>query len=120
MQSTEKIIKVRKALAWKALHDMKKIWTSQLPKGLKLRFFHAAIEIILLYGCESLDSQQVDDQIHQWLLHQDATDGTECLLEGSHHEPGALWQHPPTEQEDQGAPVAPCWSLPTAPRATSQ
>ena len=32
---------------------MKKIWTSQLPKGLKLRFFHAAIETILLYGCES-------------------------------------------------------------------
>ena len=114
MQSTEKDIKVRKALAWKALqawyfteateaiasvcpwslpwcpwnapvqicnfligcplprrkclgalalsktkhtalalHDMKKIWTSQLPKGLKLRFFHAAIETILLYGCES-------------------------------------------------------------------
>ncbi|XP_071795689.1 uncharacterized protein [Asterias amurensis] len=42
MQSTEK-----------ALHDMKKIWTSQQPKGLKMRFFHAAIKTILLYGCES-------------------------------------------------------------------
>ena len=53
MESTEKDIKTRKALAWKALHDMKGIWKRQLLKKLKLRFFHAAIETILLYGCEA-------------------------------------------------------------------
>ena len=50
MQSTDKNFKVRKALAWKALHDMKKIWKSSLSKKLKLRYFQAAIETILLYG----------------------------------------------------------------------
>ncbi|XP_038062571.1 uncharacterized protein LOC119733059 [Patiria miniata] len=53
MQSTEKDIKVRKALAWKALLDLKKIWTSSLPKKLKLWYFQAAIETILLYGSET-------------------------------------------------------------------
>ena len=53
MQSSEKDIKVRKALAWKALNDMRKIWSSRMSKGLKLRFCHATVETILLYGCEA-------------------------------------------------------------------
>ncbi len=48
-----KDIKVRKALAWEILHDMKTIWRSNLSKILKLRYFTAAIETILLYGSET-------------------------------------------------------------------
>ena len=46
-------IATRKAKAWTALHNMKKIWTSALSRKLKLRYFTATVESILLYGCES-------------------------------------------------------------------
>ena len=44
---------VRKAQAWRALNGMTKIWKSNMSKDLKIRFFTATIESILLYGCES-------------------------------------------------------------------
>ena len=43
-------INTRKALAWKALNQMDKIWKSELLDALKLRFFRATVEAILLYG----------------------------------------------------------------------
>ena len=42
-----------KAQAWRALNGMTKIWKSNMSKDLKIRFFIATIESILLYGCES-------------------------------------------------------------------
>ncbi len=53
MESTEKDIKERKASAWRALNNLRKIWTSNLSSGLKTRIFIAAIETILLYSCEA-------------------------------------------------------------------
>ena len=53
VESTEKDIRVRKALAWQALNKMSSIWKSDMRRALKLRFFIATIESILLYGCES-------------------------------------------------------------------
>ena len=53
IDSTEKDIKTRKAQAWQALNKMTNIWESGMSRGLKIRFFLAAIESILLYGCES-------------------------------------------------------------------
>ena len=44
---------VRKAQAWRALNGMTKIWKSNMSKDLKIRFFTATIESILLYGYES-------------------------------------------------------------------
>ena len=52
MMSSEKDIKVRKVLAWRAMNDMKKIWKLNLTRGLIKRIFTAAIESILMYGCE--------------------------------------------------------------------
>ena len=46
----ERDINTRKALAWKALNKMDKIWKSELLDALKLRFFRATVETILLYG----------------------------------------------------------------------
>ena len=46
-------IKVRRAQAWKVLHDMKKIWKSRLSPQLKRRVFVASVESVLLYGCET-------------------------------------------------------------------
>ena len=46
-------IKTRKALAWKALNGMKSIWKSNISREIKIRFFRATVESILLYGCES-------------------------------------------------------------------
>jgi exonuclease III len=53
VDSTEKDIAVRKALAWYALNGMIRIWKSNMQMGLKKRFFVACIESILLYGCEA-------------------------------------------------------------------
>ena len=44
---------VRKALAWKALNDLSKVWKSSLQRCIKISFFQATVESVLLYGCES-------------------------------------------------------------------
>jgi hypothetical protein len=51
--NSERDIQIRKALAWKALNDMGRIWKSTMSIDLKRKFFVATIESILLYGCEA-------------------------------------------------------------------
>ena len=51
--STDKDIKIRKAQAWQALNKMNCMWNSNMRKEIKVRFFVAAVESILLYSCES-------------------------------------------------------------------
>ena len=53
VSSTEHDIKVRKALAWKALNTMSRVWKSGISKDLKRRLFVATMESVLLYGCEA-------------------------------------------------------------------
>ena len=53
VNSTERDVKVRKALAWKALNDLSKVWKSSLQRCIKISFFQATVESVLLYGCES-------------------------------------------------------------------
>ena len=38
--------------AWKALNKMEKIWKSNLKKDLKVGFFRATVDSLLLYGAE--------------------------------------------------------------------
>ena len=64
VDSSEKDISVRKALAWKALNSMMKIWKSGMRRPLKVRFFVATIESILLIGCESWREHGEDE----WLV----------------------------------------------------
>ena len=44
-------VQTRKAQAWQVLNKLGKLWTSDLPGWWKIRFFKAAVETILLYGC---------------------------------------------------------------------
>ena len=53
MESTDKDIKVRKALAWSACHKLRKIWSSTLSKRITIILFIAAVESVLLYGAET-------------------------------------------------------------------
>ena len=53
MESTEADIKARKALARRALNNMTTVWKSHISCSVKLRFFHATVESVLLYGCEA-------------------------------------------------------------------
>ena len=53
IMSTAQDIKVRKAKAWKALNDMARIWTSDISRPVKARFFFATVESVLLYGSET-------------------------------------------------------------------
>ena len=52
VNSTKHDIKARKALAWRALNSMSKVWKSDLSHELKRRLFGATVESVLLYGCE--------------------------------------------------------------------
>ena len=53
INSSEKDIKVRKALAWNALHSMHVIWKSKINLQLKRRLFVTTDESVLTYGSES-------------------------------------------------------------------
>ena len=41
---------VRIAKAWSALNWLKVVWKSALPDKIKIHFFRAVVEIVLLYG----------------------------------------------------------------------
>lgn len=43
----------RKALAWSAVNRLDKIWKSNLERKLKIKFFRACVESILLYNSET-------------------------------------------------------------------
>ena len=51
--STEQDIRIRRALAWRALHSMRRVWKSNLRDDLKRRLFIATVESVLLYGAEA-------------------------------------------------------------------
>ena len=53
VDNSAKDVAVRKALAWKALNSMERIWTSSMRTELKKKFFISTVESILLYGCEA-------------------------------------------------------------------
>ena len=53
IKSTESDIKVRKAKAWAACHKLKRIWTSNIKKSIKIRLFTSTVESVLLYGSET-------------------------------------------------------------------
>ena len=53
MSSTERDINSRKANAWRALHNLKKIWRLDMNCCLKRKLFVATVESVLLYGSES-------------------------------------------------------------------
>ena len=52
-QSTEKDFAVRKALAWRACHKFRKVWSSKISRKIKVRLFLTTIEWVLLYGSEA-------------------------------------------------------------------
>ena len=53
VSSSEKDFNVRKGMAWSACNDLHQIWTSKLDPKIKVKFFRATVEPILLYGSET-------------------------------------------------------------------
>ena len=53
MQSSEKDVSIRKALAWSGCHKLRKVWTSNLSRNIKVRLFVATGESVLLYVSET-------------------------------------------------------------------
>ena len=83
ISSTEKDIRVRKAHAWRALHDVKNIWHSAMPDELKRAIFMASVESILLYGSEAWTFNYCSARSSaRWLLHKYAQDGVRRYMEG--------------------------------------
>ena len=50
VNSSEKDINIRIAKAWTALFKMDVIWKSKIDRNLKISFFRATVETVLLYG----------------------------------------------------------------------
>ena len=53
--SAKRDIGIRRAKAWKALHNLKKVWKSNLANQMKLQFFVATVESVTVQ-IRSLDS----------------------------------------------------------------
>ena len=53
ISNSEKDMRVRIAKAWSASNKMNNVWKSNLSRNLKIRFFRATIESVLLYGAET-------------------------------------------------------------------
>ena len=60
VNTSERDLSVRIAKAWAASNKMDKIWKSKLDRKLKVHFFRATVESVLLYGaeCWTLTKQQ--------------------------------------------------------------
>ena len=54
--SNEKDVNVRIGKAWVSLQKLNTIWNSNLPKNLKLAFFHTTVSSVLFYGSSSWTS----------------------------------------------------------------
>ena len=52
MQSTGQNMKIRKAWVWKALSKTNKVWISTLSCNVKIFFFTATVDAVLLNGSE--------------------------------------------------------------------
>ena len=50
---SKKDFQTRKGMAWSACNKLQKIWNSKIPSSLKLKFFRACVEPVLLYGSET-------------------------------------------------------------------
>ena len=55
-------VQTRKAQAWKVLNKLEKLWKSDLPGWWKIRFFKAAVETILLYGCATWSLTKAEEK----------------------------------------------------------
>jgi len=53
LPNSETAFKERKGQAWAAMNKLNKIWKSAISRNIKVRFFQACIESILLYGSET-------------------------------------------------------------------
>jgi len=68
-QSTEADLKVKKAVAWKALKSMSSAWKSHISHSVKRSFFQATLENVLLYGCEAWTININPGKVPKWMLH---------------------------------------------------
>ena len=50
IDSTERDMNIRNAKPWSALNSMNVIWKYSLSRKLKINFFRATVESVLLYG----------------------------------------------------------------------
>ena len=62
INSKERDISVRKALAWQSLNKMKNVWKSNLADSIKLQLFRATAETILLYGSTTWSLSKADEK----------------------------------------------------------
>ena len=77
MASTEKDMKVRKALAWRAMHTLRKVWKSNL-KAEKEETLRSHSRVRSTLWIRYLNNYHNRGKILEWLLHSHAENGLKC------------------------------------------
>ena len=84
-----KDVNVRIGKAWSTLHKLDTIWILEPSGALKIRFFRATVETVLLYGSEPwtltqfLDQKKKKKKIGRGIYKSDESDD-ECDLATAH------------------------------------
>lgn len=86
VNSTERDLTVRKALALRALNGMSSVWNSTLPRRVKPSFFYAAVESVLLYGRECWTLKPTLQKSLDGCLHQNAACSTSHQQEHTYYQ----------------------------------
>ena len=73
ISTTSRDIASHKVKTWPALYELDNIWKSYLQRWLKMQFFRAVAESIMLYGAESWTIMKTHesqlDGMYKWMLH---------------------------------------------------
>ena len=91
IDSTERDMNIIIAKAWSVPNSMNVIWKSSLSRKLKINFFRAAVESVLLYG----STTWTQTAARQILMER--TPKSHChkyILERSHYKPTIIWKPP--------------------------
>ena len=83
-------VNVRIGKAWSALQNLYTIWTSMLSDGLKVGFFRATVETVLMYGSMAWTLTQSLDKKVRPDIYKNAESGEECDLTTAHYKWGTL------------------------------
>ena len=101
------------------------LWNSNLPpppppRHIKLSFFYATVDTVLLYGCECSTLKPNPAEVSGWVLHENAACSTKHQPERACYQQASVWGATKSEWENSNQENEAGRSLPETPGATSQ
>ena len=85
---TGKDIEVRIAKGWGVLNKMETVWKSKLSRNLKVRFFQATVESVIIVRCGKLNIRKKAG----WRIYKDVKSSTRYIMDKTYHQHRTLWK----------------------------